>query len=721
MTQKALRLATALFAAWLAVTALPRAQGSGEVALRAAMETENVKGDLRAAIEQYKKIAAGTDRAIVVRALFRMAECYQKLGDVEAQKIYQQLVREYADQQEAVAIARARLAGSNRAASSGGVALRKVWTDTNAGGVSYPGGISPDGRYLSYAGRFNTAVILRDLIEGTERALNGGDWGTVASAISKGGSQVAYDKCAGVTGNSPDALHCELWASPLGAGSLSPREAFERLPILTVWPLPLGNGNLPPARRLFANDDVINIWPHDWSPDDTRIAVAIRRKDRTAQVGWVGVADGSLHVLKSVDWRGPIRMFFSPDGSDIAFDLPASDTTDDRDVFVLAADGSRETGAVVSQGNDAVIGWSPDGRHLLFASDRNGTMGLWAVPFADHRPHGASIVLKPDIGSVLPLGVTRSGALYWSAPTSDIDIEIVQMDLTTGKQTASPVKPIKRFTGTNTQPAWSSDGKWLAYRSVRGSAEFIGIRSNDTGEVRELRPPLSHFQGLTWAPDGQSLVVWGSDLKGREGVFRIDARAGQVTPIVMPAGETRAFYWSPDGTRLYYPTRSPNGATMHEQDLSSGTERVFGTSITGNVLSPDGRWIAGVRTEPPTGSAAVVLIPVDGGESRTLLRLNRTEGRVNNILWTPDGSALLALKMTGTTEMTSDDNELWYVPVNGATPRKLDVRLNRVVTGGQGRIQLHPDGRQLAFVSGRYPVVEVWVLENFLPALTAKR
>lgn len=62
--------------------------------------------------------------------------------------------------------------------------------------------------------------------------------------------------------------------------------------------------------------------------------------------------------------------------------------------------------------------------------------------------------------------------------------------------------------------------------------------------------------------------------------------------------------------------------------------------------------------------------------------------------------------MTGTTEMASDDNELWYVPVNGATPRKLDVRLNRVVGGGQGRIQLHPDGRQLAFVSGRYP----WML-----------
>ena len=103
----------------------------------------------------------------------------------------------------------------------------------------------------------------------------------------------------------------------------------------------------------------------------------------------MGTGDGSLHVLKTVDWRSTTRMFFSPDGRYLAFDLPANDDTNDRDVFVLAADASGETPAVVNPGDDVVIGWAPDGRQLLFASDRNGAMSLWALPFSPANPKGS--------------------------------------------------------------------------------------------------------------------------------------------------------------------------------------------------------------------------------------------------------------------------------------------------------------------------------------------
>ena len=76
-------------------------QNRGEVMLRAAVETETVKGDLRGAIEQYKKVIEAGDRTVAVKALLHMAECYQKLGDAEAQKVYERVVREYPDQKVA--------------------------------------------------------------------------------------------------------------------------------------------------------------------------------------------------------------------------------------------------------------------------------------------------------------------------------------------------------------------------------------------------------------------------------------------------------------------------------------------------------------------------------------------------------------------------------------------------------------------------------------------
>ena len=107
MKQTRVWITTLLLAALLALPAAALAQESAEVALRAAMETETVEGDLKGAIEQYRKIAEGSDRAIVAKALIRMAESYEKLGDTESRKIYERVLREYADQREAAAVARA--------------------------------------------------------------------------------------------------------------------------------------------------------------------------------------------------------------------------------------------------------------------------------------------------------------------------------------------------------------------------------------------------------------------------------------------------------------------------------------------------------------------------------------------------------------------------------------------------------------------------------------
>ena len=53
--------------------------------------------------------AQSGNRAVAAQALVRMAECYQKLGDSESRKIYEQIVRDYTDQKDAVTVAKAHL------------------------------------------------------------------------------------------------------------------------------------------------------------------------------------------------------------------------------------------------------------------------------------------------------------------------------------------------------------------------------------------------------------------------------------------------------------------------------------------------------------------------------------------------------------------------------------------------------------------------------------
>ena len=87
-------------------------QVSAEVELRAAMHKEQVEGDLKGAIEAYRRIVAkhSGNRSIAAQAMLQMAQCHEKLGESEALKIYQQLVKNYADQVAVAAQARAKLA-----------------------------------------------------------------------------------------------------------------------------------------------------------------------------------------------------------------------------------------------------------------------------------------------------------------------------------------------------------------------------------------------------------------------------------------------------------------------------------------------------------------------------------------------------------------------------------------------------------------------------------
>ena len=274
-----------------------------------------------------------------------------------------------------------------------------------------------------------------------------------------------------------------------------------------------------------------------WSPDGRTVAVSMRRQDRTAQIGLVTVADGSIRVLQSLDWRGPTRIFFSPDGLDVVFDLPVSDTGDDRNRDI-AVDGSRGLTAVEHPSQNIVMGWTPDGSQMLFASDRGGSMGLWAQPFGERRPQGRPRLVRSDLGGAWSLGVTKEGSLYFGSRKNDRDISVTTIDLATGKQLTPPIRPIRKFVGTNLMPDWSSDGKYLAYVSQRGfnptnnTGRIIGVRDMTTGEERELHPKLLYFGPVSWSPDGAALLTVGTDVKGRTGVFTIDARTADVSLVV---------------------------------------------------------------------------------------------------------------------------------------------------------------------------------------------
>ncbi len=64
-----------------------------EVELQRAIQRETATGDSKAAIAEYRRIAdrAGSNKAVGAQALLHLAEAYERQGDAEANKVYEQM------------------------------------------------------------------------------------------------------------------------------------------------------------------------------------------------------------------------------------------------------------------------------------------------------------------------------------------------------------------------------------------------------------------------------------------------------------------------------------------------------------------------------------------------------------------------------------------------------------------------------------------------------
>jgi len=742
------------------------AEIKAEVALRAAMEQETVKGDLKGAIEQYKKIlgAYPQERSVTARALLHIGECYEKMGQSDAQKAYEQVVREYRDQSETAAIARARLSRTD-ARQGGAISTRRVWTFPQ-GADSY-GQVSPDGQYIPYTNwSDNGNLFVHEVLSGSERRLTDtaddrfGGSGAFAEegAFSRDSKQLAYS-----------------WEAGNNAG-------------VELRVISLHGTAVPQPRRLVVNQDLKWISPYSWSPDGKLIAVFVQRKDLSAQLALVSVEDGSIRVLKSVGWHFPAAAFFSPDGKYLAYDAPSGDGTHQNDVFVIATDGSREIPAVEGPSRESVVGWSADGKRLIFTSDRSGSMGLWDLPFSDGRPQGPPQLLKSDFGEPTLMGMTSSGALYTGIYNPGLvtpDLNLAPFDFATGKFLAKPIVAVQSLLGTNFLPSWSPDGKQLAHVSISGSHVAIGIRSMETGQNREVVPAPNFtpsrgvFWCLTWAPDANSFIVGAQGDRHGFGIFRIDAQTG-ATSFLAPSNRPRWAMLSPDGTALYYMN---TGSTVNsdelpgadgsvvvvKRDLASGEEKeltrqkympplatvnlshdgryvvigpptrpptptvpgivamipTFGGAprevtqhgaITSANFSPDARYLAIREINPAKKSSALLLVPVDGGDPRTLMSGPASQ-LIVPVSWAPDSRSLFVSLEKGSPEEAK--SEIWRVPVDGTSPQRLEIRPDQIAGG----FIPSPDGKQAAFWSAlpaRKPA-EIWVTENFSAVSTARK
>lgn len=224
------------------------------------------------------------------------------------------------------------------------------------------------------------------------------------------------------------------------------------------------------ARRITINR-ALNVFPN-WSPDGRSIVYTSYR---------TGVPDILISNIYAGTMETPTKgagqnwlPVFSPDGTRIAF---TSNRDGNPEIYVMNRDGSDLRRLTNNPEIDSTPTWSPAGTQIAFASGRSGTPQIYVVGVDGAGLRRISQESYADRPTWSPAPYNEIAFSARSGPGFDIKI----LNIGTGE-----TRQITFGEGTNESPAWSPNGRHLAFMSTRAGRSQIFTVDRDGRNIRQI-------------------------------------------------------------------------------------------------------------------------------------------------------------------------------------------------------------------------------------------
>jgi Tol biopolymer transport system component len=680
----------AILSALASIAGISRQSENPGVLLRAAIEKEEVDGNLKAAIDLYKQIVDkfGDNRSIAAKALLRLGGCYEKLGERQsslAQKAYEKVVADYPDQADAVNLAKEKLAAFLRARAAGEKGGRehritKIHEDTGRAGW-----LSPDGTKLVLVDYKTNTLWLRDVVSDKEVCLIPPPSPITDCFWSPDSKLIAYYAYSG-----------DVKIVPAGGGQ--PRT-------LIPWDAELQKAGRYP-------------WPMGWTADSRKLIFQVSTRQTAEGLYAIPVQGGPWEEIykfpdpQQAKERGE-SLTLSPDGKFLAYQ---STRGGNQDIYVMPARGGESVRITDDPAHDGSPKWSYDGRWLAFDSDRTGRGETWVIRITpDGRPGSGPAQATRGGGNAT---WTRDGRIAYSTETGQIRVYISNME-------GSQETPLTKLKDLTLSPRWSPDGTTMAFAASYGSlAKQTAVSTVSVNGGDEKFLAVGMFPA--WSPNGREIAFCsplsrvGETSPHRAIISVISAVGGEPREIMNYHGELGGLDWSPDGRQIVFSYRRMKDSPHPIPDCREEGGDIYIISTTGGEprrlirtdskdqafesprWSPDGKRIAylwmnlkgvaesGEFNEPPR----IYIMNIEGGERK----LVTDENPYLWFSWTPDGKSIV---------FTDSRREIYKVSAEGGKAEKLNIK--------GGAPDVSPDGKKIAFYRSSENRVEFWLAEGFLP------
>lgn len=145
-------------------------------------------------------------------------------------------------------------------------------------------------------------------------------------------------------------------------------------------------------------------------------------------------------------------------------------------------------------------------------------------------------------------------------------------------------------------PAWSADGKWIAYVSFERRVSAVYVQEVSTGK-RSMVSARAGINGApSWSPDGKKLALTLSGNNGNLDIYLLDLATQSLTRLTEDPGIDTEASFAPDGSAVYFTSDRSGSPQIYKLGLAGG-ERPRRVTFTGSYnarprVSPDGKQLA---------------------------------------------------------------------------------------------------------------------------------